>query len=370
MTIFWVLQACAAREPEATATPEAPEKNSISLTAAQVEKAQIRTESLEQKTIHQEIAVNGVVDVPPQNMVSVSFPMGGYLRSTKLLPGMYVRKGEVIGLMEEQSLVQLQQDYLVTQARLAYLEKEYERQRELNEGKVNADKTLQQAQADYQSHKVMLKGFAEKLRLIGMNPENLKEATISRQVPLYAPTSGYVSKVNVNVGKYVQPIDVLFELINPDDIHAALTIFEKDLGKVRIGQRVKIFFVDEPEKEYSGEVILVNKNVDENRAAIAHCHFLTKPGQLLPGMFLNARIEASQASGPAVPEAAVLRYQNKTYVFVETAPNTYLMQEITIGERDAGYVSVLEGSLQLKGKKIVVANAYTLLGSLKNVSEE
>jgi cobalt-zinc-cadmium efflux system membrane fusion protein len=216
----------------------------------------------------------------------------------------------------------------------------------------------------------MLKGFAEKLRLIGINPENLKEATISRQVPLYAPTSGYVSKVNVNVGKYVQPIDVLFELINPDDIHAALTIFEKDLGKVRIGQRVKIFFVDEPEKEYSGEVILVNKNVDENRAAIAHCHFLTKPGQLLPGMFLNARIEASQASGPAVPEAAVLRYQNKTYVFVETAPNTYLMQEITIGERDAGYVSVLEGSLQLKGKKIVVANAYTLLGSLKNVSEE
>jgi cobalt-zinc-cadmium efflux system membrane fusion protein len=172
------------------------------------------------------------------------------------------------------------------------------------------------------------------------------------------------------VGKYVQPIDVLFELINPDDIHAALTIFEKDLGKVRIGQKVKIYFVDEPEKEYTGEVILVNKNVDENRAAIAHCHFLTKPGQLLPGMFLNARIEASQASGPAVPEGAVLRYQNKTYVFVETEPNTYLMQEITIGERDAGYVSVLEGALQLKGKKVVVANAYTLLGSLKNVSEE
>jgi cobalt-zinc-cadmium efflux system membrane fusion protein len=370
MTILWVLQACAARESETAATPEAPEKNSISLSAAQVEKAQIRTDLMEQKTIHQEIVVNGVVDVPPQNMVSVSFPMGGYLRSTKLLPGMYVRKGEVIGLMEEHSLVQLQQDYLVTQARLAYLEKEYERQRELNEGKVNADKTLQQAEADYQSHKVMLKGYAEKLRLIGINPDNLTEATISRQVPLYSPTNGYVSKVKVNVGKYVQPIDVLFELINPDDIHAALTIFEKDLGKVRIGQKVKIYFVDEPEKEYTGEVILVNKNVDENRAAIAHCHFLTKPGQLLPGMFLNARIEASQASGPAVPEGAVLRYQNKTYVFVETEPNTYLMQEITIGERDAGYVSVLEGALQLKGKKVVVANAYTLLGSLKNVSEE
>jgi cobalt-zinc-cadmium efflux system membrane fusion protein len=174
----------------------------------------------------------------------------------------------------------------------------------------------------------------------------------------------------VNVGKYVQPIDVLFELINPDDIHAALTIFEKDLGKIRIGQHVKLYFVDEPEKEYKGEVILVNRNVDENRAAIAHCHFLTKPGQLLPGMFLNARIEATQASGPAVPEEAILRYQAKNYVFVEITPNTFEMQEVTIGERDAGYISILGGADKLQGKKIVVANAYSLLGSLKNVSEE
>jgi membrane fusion protein, heavy metal efflux system len=303
-------------------------------------------------------------------MVSVSFPMGGYLRSTKLLPGMHVRKGEVIGVMEEQVLVQLQQDYLVTKARLEYLEKEYDRQRQLNAEKVNADKTLQLATAEFNSQKVMLRGFAEKLRIIGIEPEKLSETNISRQVPLYSPTNGYVSKVNVNVGKYVQPTDVLFELVNPDDIHAALTIFQKDIGKIRIGQKVKINFIDEPAKEYLGEVILVNRNVDENRAAIAHCHFLSHPGQLLPGMFLHARIEASQSNGPALPEEAILRYLGKTYVFVETASNNFHMQEVTIGERDAGYITILQGADALKNKKIVVANAYSLLGSLKNVSEE
>jgi len=365
-----LLLSCAGAEKNVESAGEPVEKTDIVLSATQVEKAKIRTGPLEQRTIRHEIIVNGVVDVPPQNMVSVSFPLGGYLRSTKLLPGMRVRQGEVIGIMEEQSLVQLQQDYLITKARLEYLEKEYERQATLNADKVNAEKVFQQAAADFKSQKVMLKSYAEKLRLIGIDPEKLTEASISRQVPLYSPTNGYVSRVNVNVGKYVQPTDVLFELVNPDDIHAALTIFEKDLGKIRIGQKVKINFVDDPAKEYSCEVILFNRNVDENRAAIAHCHFLTHPGQLLPGMFLNARIEASQSDGPALPEEAILRYQGKTYVFVEQSPNQFHMQEVTVGEADAGYVSILTGSETLREKKVVVNNAYSLLGGLKNVSED
>jgi cobalt-zinc-cadmium efflux system membrane fusion protein len=366
-----VLYACGAAQREETATMDPSEGPSeIRLTDEQAKKAGIQAALPEVRELHYEVLVNGVVDVPPQNMVSVSFPMGGYLRSTKLLPGMRVRKGEVIGLMEEQTLVQLQQDYLVTAAKLDFLEKEYLRQQALNVDKVNADKTLQQATADYQSQKVILKGYAEKLRLIGIDPGKLTESGLSRQVPLYAPTSGYVSKVNVNVGKYIQPTDVLFELINPDDIHAALTIFEKDLGKIRIGQRVRIFFVDEPDKEYQGEIILVNRNVDENRAAIAHCHFLTQPGQLLPGMFLNARIETASEKGPVVPESALLTFGSKNYVFMETSPNQYRMVEVSTGARDAGLVSLAASAELVTGKKIVVANAYSLMGALKNVAED
>lgn len=351
----------------------APEKvvpNEITLTDAQVKQSGITIGNPGSREIREDITVHGVVDVPPQNMVSVSFPMGGFLRSTKLLPGMYVRKGEVIGLMEEQSLVQLQQDYLVTKAKLEYQEKEYQRQQELNVDKVNADKTLQLAAAEYQSLKVMLRGYAEKLRLIGIAPEHLTETSISRQVPLYAPTSGFVSRVNVNVGKFVQPTDVLFELVNPDDIHAALTIYEKDLGRVKIGQKVRISFVDEPEKIYQGEVILVNRNVDENRAAIAHCHFLTKPGQLLPGMFLNARIEAGASQGIALPESAVVAYQGKHYAFLELGKNRFQMQEVRIGNQEGGYVSIPDGANLFKDKQVVLSNAYSLLGAMKNAAEE
>lgn len=370
LMIIPVLSSCSSNKEETSEIPVAAEKIEIALTAEQIAKGQIVTGEMQVQKLNAVVTVNGIVDVPPQNMVSVSFPMGGYLKYTKLLPGMHVRKGEIIAQMEDQSLVQLQQDYLVTKAKLDYLEKEYIRQKELNADKVNSDKTFQQVTADYTSQKVMLKGYAEKLRLIHISPENLSEEKISRQVAVYSPINGYVSRVNVNTGKYLQPTDVLFELINPDDIHAALSIFEKDLGKISIGQHVKISFVDEPQKEYEGEVILVNRNVDENRTAVAHCHFLSHPKQLLPGMFLNARIQVKEAMVSVLPEEAIVRFENREYVFIEISKGTYRLAEVTTGERSKGMVEIVKGQDELTGKKIVTTNAYSVLGALKNTAEE
>ena len=182
-----------------------------------------------------------------QNIVSVSFPVGGYLKSTKLLPGMHVTKGESIATIEEQSLIQLQQDYLMAKAKLKLAAFEFERQRVLNETKTAADKIFQQAQAEYESTKVLVQGLAEKLKLIHIVPDKLSSDAITRIISIPSPINGFVSKVNVNIGKYVQPQDVLFELINPSDIHAALTVFEKDLNKIQAGQKVQVMLVDKPE---------------------------------------------------------------------------------------------------------------------------
>ena len=137
-------------------------------------------------------------------MVSVSFPLGGYLKSTDLLPGMHVSKGQVIAWIEDPVLVQLQQDYLVAGARLQYLEKEYERQKLLHENDINAAKVFQQAQADYNAQKIMRKGMSERLRLINIDPDKLNEEKISGSVAIYSPINGFVSRVNVNIGKYVK----------------------------------------------------------------------------------------------------------------------------------------------------------------------
>ncbi|HRP54872.1 efflux RND transporter periplasmic adaptor subunit [Agriterribacter sp.] len=365
-----VLMTACTSEEQPGQKQSAVSEDTVTLTAAQIENAGIETGIVRKQSLNSELRVHGLVDVPPQNIVSVSFPVGGYLKNTKLLPGMHVNKGETIAIMEDQALIQLQQDYLIAKAKLQYTEKDFERQKMLNENKVNADKIYQQAQADLTSQKVVVKGYSEKLKLVGIDPEKLNENTISRSVPLHSPINGFVSKVNVNIGKYVNAADVLFELINPDDIHAALTVFEKDLGKVKPRQKVMVTFVDDPSTEYECEVILVTKNVDDNRSALVHCHFEEQPKQLLPGMFINARIKVSNAQVTAVPESAVVRYGSDEFVLEDRGNNSFYLLPVQTGMKEAGMVEITGKERDLTGKKVIIKNAYAVLSQMKNAGEE
>ncbi|HSB93814.1 MAG TPA: efflux RND transporter periplasmic adaptor subunit, partial [Flavitalea sp.] len=316
------------------------------------------------------IMLNGVVDVPPQNTVSVSFPIAAFLKSTRLLPGMHIDKGEVIAVMEDAALIQMQQDYLVAKSKLNYAMLDFKRQQSLNETKTTSDKVYQQAGTEYETQRVLVMALAEKLRLIGIAPEKLTENTISRRVSIHSPINGFVSKVHVNIGKYVQPSEVLFELINPDDLHAALTVFEKDIASVQAGQKVLVSFVDQPETKIPSTVFLVTRSVDETRAGIIHCHFDKQPPSLKPGMFLNAELTTTEANVTAVPENAIVRYAGKEFVFVKLDSTQFKMTEVTPGRRSEGLVELKQAQNILVGKQIIISNAYTALSKLKNISDE
>ncbi len=364
-----LLVSCTSKKEEQKNTEEVV-SDVVTLTVAQIKNSGIETGIPQERIMNSELKVNGLVDVPPQNIVSVSFPIGGYLKSTALLPGMHVGKGQVIAWMEDQALVQLQQDYLVTAAKLEFLRLEYERQKLLNENNVNADKVYQQAKAEYLSQKILLKGYSEKLRLVHINPETLTESTVSRTVPVYSPINGFVSKVNVNIGRYVNPSDVLFELINPADMHAALTVFEKDIPKIKPKQQVLVSFVDEPKVEYPCEVLLVTKNVSEDRTALVHCHFVNQPKKLLPGMFLNAKINVEGAMVTAVPEEAVVRYGSSEYVVEAKGNNNFGLIAVTTGVKSEGWVEITDAGKEFLTKNLVLKNPYPVLSALKNTTEE
>jgi membrane fusion protein, heavy metal efflux system len=359
---------CGAPEEE---KKEAPVQSTdiVSVSAEQLQQGGVEIALPVIQTLNTSLTVNGSIDVPPQNIVSISFPFGGYLKNTRLLPGMHVNKGEVIGTMEDQSLVQLQQDYLVAVARLKFLQQEYDRQKMLRENNVNSAKTFQQVEADHSSQKVLVSAYGKKLSMIKINPQSLSESNISSSVPIYSPINGFVSKVNVNIGKFVNPTDVLFELINPADIHAALVVFEKDIAKVKKGQKVMVSLVDDPDKQYVCEVILVTRNVNENRTGVVHCHFEEMPQSLMPGMFLNATILLSDNKALTVPDEAVVRYGNREYVLQAQSKTDFRLMPVKTGVRQKGCVELIDSAGILSQKPVIVKNAYAILSKMKNTSE-
>lgn len=343
--------------------------NVITLTDAQVKNAGIVTGKIEPREISSVLKLNGMIDVPPQNMVSISVPLGGYLQSTTLLPGMHVNKGDVIAVMEDQQYIQLQQDYLTAKARITLLENEYYRQKELNESKASSDKVFQQAEADYKTQKVLLSALAQKLQLAGINVSQLNENNISKSVNIHSPINGFVTKVNVNIGRYVSPTEVLFELVNPTDIHLALKVFEKDVDKLFIGQKVLAYTNNQPEKKYDCEVLLIGRDISPDRNTDVHCHFEAYDKTLIPGTYMNAEVQVKNKRAQVLPEDAVVRFENKNYVFTKQAANQFAFTEVHTGIAENGFVEV-EDAENLANSEMVVKGAYSLLMSLKNKSEE
>jgi len=345
------------------------ESNVITLTDAQMNHANIVAGKIEQKEITSILKVNGKIDVPPQNMVSISLPLGGYLKSTNLLLGMHVNKHEIIAVVEDNQFIQLQQDYLTAKAQLVLNETEYNRQKDLNATKASSDKVFQQATAAFESQKILVKSMEEKLKLIGINPTKLSLQNISKSVNVFSPIDGFVTKVNVNIGKYVTPGDVLFELVNPTDIHLNLQVFEKDLNNVFIGQPVISYTNNNPAKKYRGDIILISKDVSLNGLTEVHCHFDNYDKNLIPGMYMNAEIELKNHMSNVLPEEAVVRFEGKDYVFEKKGKNTFEMMPVQTGNINAGFIEIT-GDTTLLDKSIVTKGAYTLLMSLKNKEEE
>ncbi len=359
--------ACSNKNQPETAVAATVAADTLVLSDAQIKNASIAVGPMQELEMASLMKVNGKVDVPPQNMVSISVPLGGYLKTSKLLPGMHVNKGEVVAVMEDQQYIQLQQDFLMAKVKQVMLEKEFARQKELNASQATSDKMLQQSESDYKTQKILVSALAQKLQLAGINPNTLNENNISKSVNIYSPIDGYVTRVNVNIGKYISPTEIMFELVNPTDIHLALKIFEKDLSKLFIGQPLIAYTNNNPDKKYDCEVLLIGKDLNAEGYTDVHCHFETYDKVLIPGTYMNAQIKVKNRKATTLPADAVVRYEGKHFAFKEVGKQKYLLTEVNIGETENGFTEII--LTQKDPANFVTKGAYTLLMMLKNEAE-
>jgi len=343
----------------------------IELTNEQFSNSSIQCSLLQWRDISEIVRVNGLVKLPPQSAVSVSVPYGGFLSSTDLVAGARVSRGDVIATVEDQEYITLQQDFLLAKETLAFREQEFKRQEELNQSKSTSDKVFQQVRADFNSQKIVVKALGEKLKLLGLDPNILSAESLSRSIRVYAPISGFVTKVNVNKGMYFDPSTVLFEIVNVDDCYLSLQVFEKELGKLQIGQKLTAFTNANPGKKYECEVLLIGKDISVENNAEVICKFVNIDDSILPGVFMNAEIRLQSKSSPAIPSDAIVRFEGLDYVFAKRNERSFELVKVKTLVQEAGYAQfAVEDSAMLHDREFVVSGAYTLLMALKNSASE
>jgi len=349
----------------------------VELRDDQIKFANIETGSIEMRSLSGELKVSGVVTVAPQNLATVCMPLGGFVKSISLMPGNAVSKGQTLAILENLEFVDIQQNYLEAKNKLEYAEAEYIRHTELYKEDVYSQKNLQQVTVDYKSLKALVKALEQKLALIGINPSNLQEDDISRSVAVVSPISGYVNTVNVNIGKFVAPSDVLFEIINSDKLFLELTLFEKDADKVSEGQKIR-FFINNETEQHEAVIYQTGKSISNDKTYKVYASVTGICKNIFPGMYVNAIIEASSNEVTTLPSEAIVNFDDSDYIFIfdknkeenEKQFTEYRMIEVHKGVTDGGYTEVvLPDGFDIKTSKVVIKGAYNLLSAKKNAGE-
>jgi len=358
-------------------TDSASSEIAVALTQAQYTMAGIQLGQPTNRSLSTVLKANGAIDVPASNLVSVSVPFGGYIRKIDLEPGMRIQKGQPLVVLENPDYIQLQQDYLDTKAKLEFADLDYARQEELSRENVSALKTFQQTRSTRQSLQAQLAAAAQRLTILRINPATLTPARMTRTITVPAPTSGYVTNVPVNTGRFVNPADVLVEITNVEHLHVRLNIFEKDINQIRIGQVVRFGMGSDVAPTHRGTIFLIGKSLSADRTVAVLAHPGAYQPVFIPGGYVSAQIDTKTQSTPTLPETAVINFGGKSYVYIlekkEAQPVSYRFRQVEVrtGIRENGYVAIsLPPDIDPAATPIVLSGGYGLLSKLNNTEEE
>ncbi len=347
----------------------------LHITKQQFKAMEIKVDTIPLKNISAYVEANGQLEVPPQNIAEVTAIIGANVTDIRVIEGNRVAKGDVLAYLSHPNLIKIQTDYVGGWNRLQYLEKEYNRQKKLYDEKVGSGKEFQETESNYKTLKAEVKGQEIQLKQLNLKIENIRKSELYEKVPVISPINGYVQHVEVKLGQFVQPQTEMFEVVNIEHIHADLMVFESDMHKVKIGQKVIFNIQSQPGEELEAEIHTIGKAFEQNPKAIhLHAEIHSKKGLLLPGMYINGRIQTEDIKSLALPESAVVREGDKYVVFTAMKDNesnwTFKPIEVNVGSTDNGWMEVKFLQSTKPNTLFAMNNAYYLLAEMKKGEAE
>ena len=235
---------------------------------------------------------NGVIMVSPQQNATVSLTMGGKVHSLKVMPGQAVARGQVIASIDNPEYIDLQQTYLDASAQTEYLEKEYKRQSELSANDASSQKKMQQSKAEYLSMHSRLSAAASRLKTLGVNPASVKLNGIQPYLLVKAPINGFVTNLNVNLGKYLDAGEPICDVINKSQPLIQLTVYERELNLMRVGRPVEFRVNGMGKKTFNAQIVSIDQSVDAKDYSIkVYAKVMASNSEFRPGMYIRAKLK-------------------------------------------------------------------------------
>ncbi len=363
-----------------TAAVKTAKSDNITLTEAQMKNVGIEIGPIAQKNLDAVIKANGQLAVPPQNRADVSILSGGVISRISVLEGQQVNRGQVLATISNQDLIKIQQDYLAAKSNFTYIQAEFNRQRQLQDAGAGTGKSFQSAQATYNAELSRIKAFESQLRQLSINPGHINSGNIVSGFPVVSPITGTVGKISANTGAFVQPGTSIMEVVDNSKIHCDLTVFEKDLMQVKLGQKVNFQLTNQGDMMITGKINGINKSFEnESKGVIVHAEIDNRQHKnLIPGMYVTALISIGSHPVPAVPVEAVVRSGGRQYIYIVTGEEarsgktsySFKKAEVTTGVMELGYIEIKPMNSLPANAKAALKGAFYLESKAEGGSDD
>jgi len=350
---------------------EEHEEGEIHLTKEQIETMSIQFGDFSNVKINDFVSTTGTLDLPPNAYSSLSAKADGFVKSTKkYVEGSYIKKGAIIGYLENPEFIQRQQTYLEVQAELTFLQQELNRQTKLVNANAGVEKKQQQLQSEVNAKTATLKGLAKQLSYLGIATTNLTPDNITERIVIVSPMSGYITSVKMHNGMYVTPQLELMEIVNENHLHLELDVFEKDISKVKEGQKISYSVPAMGNEVYKGEVHIIGKEFNtKNKTVRIHGHLEKERPKFIKDLFVEAKIWLNDQTVQALPEKAIIKDGDFSYIYVanEKSGNEIKFEQLKVmpSNTDNGFTAVKLIDPMPDGMNIVTEGAYYVFAQSK-----
>lgn len=346
----------------------------IPLTEKQVNAVDLKIGMAQNREMDATISAKGSLVLRAQNMGEVASLMGGVVKAIYVKEGQLVKKGQVVATVENTDVVSLQREYFTAYKESELAKVDMERQLLLSKQGAGVRRTLQQAQKDYQVAHANLLGIGRQLAQMGISTSAVAKGKFTTAFPLHAPISGVVSQLTASLGSYADMQTPLMKIRNTQAVECDLNVFEKDLAKVKVGNRVTFSLTNQPGIKLSGTVYGMNQYFNDGSKSVA-VHVKMDDAslkmsrinhvKLFDGMYVSGQIATGSQRCLALPSQAIVSTDGKQYVFAlngepKKGEYSFSRHEVTTGVTGGGFTEVKLCDHLKAGKKIVTDNAFYL----------
>ena len=315
----------------------------------------------------------GIVQPNQRNMADITTLVRGRVVEVYADLGQEVKANAPLAILYSSELGLAQSGYLKARAKLHVAEQAYARAKFLLQEKVIGEAEAQRRQAELLSTQADANEARDRLRLLGMNSDELSRLERSREirsvVPIVAPFAGRVIGRNLTRGEVVETTEKLFVVADLSEVWVRANIPEKDIPFVHSvhasgDRQAEVRINAYPKETFKGTITYVGDVLDPvTRTMQLRLELPNPEGRLKPEMFAAIRLfSEAQPDRLAVPESALQRDQGRIYVFVQRSANEYEVREVQIGESNGAYSSILGGLSE--GDPVVTHGAFVLKSEL------